>query len=331
MMATFRAGTAATIPGREPSASARRPLSSAHAAQPARERRPGGLTARVPAEAVPEITCVIPVWDTYAAMLDDAVSSVRVQELPVTVVVVDNASAEPVRLPDGAEVVRLDERVSLGAARNHGLARVASPYVVFLDADDTLLEGSLGALLAALEREPGAPAAIGEIVDATTNAPHGTHRSLARRLARRPGLLAAAHCIWSLLSLQGCALLRTEAVRGAGGYGDANSGEDWTLGASLAWRGRVVFVDAPCLLYRRSTGSPHAGALPVRLQRANARRVRERVRADRAAPAAVKRSLPVLAAAQWAALYGLRPAVKLTRALRDPRRDVPRDELYVSS
>ncbi len=60
------------------------------------------------------------------------------------IVVVDNASSTPVPELEGCEVVRAPRRLSVGAARNLGLEQVATEYVVFLDADDMLLEGDPG-------------------------------------------------------------------------------------------------------------------------------------------------------------------------------------------
>ena len=49
-------------------------------------------------------------------------------------VIVDDASRVPVQV-DGAHLIRLAENGGPGAARNAGLAAVATPYVAFVDAD----------------------------------------------------------------------------------------------------------------------------------------------------------------------------------------------------
>src|SRR5689334_22243509 len=49
------------------------------------------------------------------------------------VIVVDNASDEPIRLP-GAEVIRLPRNLG-AAARNAGVARARTPFVAFADDD----------------------------------------------------------------------------------------------------------------------------------------------------------------------------------------------------
>jgi len=52
----------------------------------------------------PRVAVVIPVWDSYVSFLAEAVASVREQRVEAEIVVVDNASAEP--LPALADVRR---------------------------------------------------------------------------------------------------------------------------------------------------------------------------------------------------------------------------------
>src|SRR5207248_432971 len=153
----------------------------------------------------------------------------------------DNAST--VRLPTlpGAQLVRLPSRCSTGAARNAGLAHVRTPYVVFLDADDLLLAGSLTALLQGLEAEHGRSVYVLSILDGSTGSRHRSPRRLARALSRFGPTFALANSVWSLLPTQGCTIMRTEDVVACGGYADSDRGEDWVLGTSLAFRGSVVF------------------------------------------------------------------------------------------
>src|SRR5436309_3350998 len=93
-----------------------------------------------PGEAV---TVVIPVWDDYVMFLAEAVESVRRNAPQAPIVVVDNASSTAVPALEGYEIVRSSRRLSAGAARNLGLEHVTTEFVVFLDADDMLLEGTL--------------------------------------------------------------------------------------------------------------------------------------------------------------------------------------------
>src|SRR4051812_11396853 len=89
------------------------------------------------------VTVVIPVWDSYVEFLGDAVESVRRNNPNAPIVVVDNASSTPVPQLSASTVVRSPRRLSVGAARNLGLEQVTTQFVVFLDADDMLLEGAI--------------------------------------------------------------------------------------------------------------------------------------------------------------------------------------------
>src|SRR5437588_12914639 len=101
------------------------------------------------------VSVVIPVWDEYAGDgLLEAIASVRRQQIPARLIVVDNASTTPLPTLGSVEVVRLEQRVSTGAARNAAVGLLETPYVVFLDADDQLIDGSLGSLLAGLDGYP---------------------------------------------------------------------------------------------------------------------------------------------------------------------------------
>src|SRR3954466_15693369 len=104
-------------------------------------------------EFEPDVSVVVPVWGDYVgSALDEALESLRAQDLSARIIVVDNAADPPLADMAGAEVVRSEERLTVGAARNRGLAEVRSPYVIFWDADDLMLPGTIRFLA---ERIPG--------------------------------------------------------------------------------------------------------------------------------------------------------------------------------
>lgn len=224
--------------------------------------------------------------------------------------VVDNASDPPVGELAGADVERSSTRLSVGAARNLGLERVTTPFVLFWDADDLMCPGILAVLEDRLTADPAAIGAAAGILEDQPRVPHRWPRRWARRLASKPMPFALVNSVWSVYPTTGATLLRADAVRAAGGFGDASSGEDWSLGVSLAFRGRLLFEETPGRIYRR-----HAGSLWEKqggradLVR-NAAAVRARLRADPAAPAALR---PVLGVLQRVAIDGLRPLRHLTR------------------
>jgi glycosyltransferase involved in cell wall biosynthesis len=266
------------------------------------------------------VTVVIPVWDGYVHFLSDAVDSVRQSAPDAPIVVVDNASTTPVPELEGCQVVRSSTRLSEGAARNLGLEQVLTQYVVFLDADDMLLAGTLELLQEQLDADAGLVVSASSILDGETGERHRTPRRFALRLAQRPRAFALANSVWSLLPIQGCAILRTAQMREAGGYADADLGEDWDLAVSLAWRGRVEVSGRFGLLYRTPRGSIQRRARTARELRASAGRVRERIRRDVAVPPWARFLLPVVAVLQLAAIHLARPLYLAGRRFVSARR-----------
>jgi glycosyltransferase involved in cell wall biosynthesis len=266
-------------------------------------------------DAQARVSVVIPVWDEYVGDgLLQAVVSVRRQPVAVRLIVVDNASAVPLPPLEDVELVRLEQRRSTGAARNASLPLLRTDYVVFLDADDRLLDGSLAALVAGLDASPQRATHTLSIVDAATGAPHRTPRRLARMLAAAPPLFALANAIWSLLPTQGCTIMRVADVVESGGYADASTGEDWVLGVSLSFRGRQSFEQRPGLLYSQSARSPGVRALPRSTLLQNAARVRDRIATDPRAPRHLGALLGAISAVQWAAACLAHPLYRSARA-----------------
>jgi len=209
----------------------------------------------------PVLTVVIPVWDEYVALLPRCLDAIQQQDTPAQLVIVDNASRTPVHAPDGAVLVKLATRQSVGAARNAGLQHVTTPYVVFADADDEVAPGSLARGIALLDKHPNAPGVFGRsLVDEQGAHRRGITPSTRYQLASRyaPPVVPL---LW-LAKFQGSitsTVLRTETVRAAGGFADSNINEDWQLAARLARHGQLVCIDRPVRIYHR-----HPDALRTR-------------------------------------------------------------------
>lgn len=279
---------------------------------------PAWLTAsdRLPHSAGNLITIVIPVWGDYVGRyLGEAIDSIRGQDMPVTIVVIDNASETRVAVPDGIKVSRLPSRVTIGEARNAGLALVETPWVIFWDADDIMLPGALRALLNRGLSDPEAVVVTGRILEALPGRRHHWPRSSTSRLAYVSPLFAALHCISSLFPTTGV-LIRADAARDAAGFADTDTGDDWIFGASLAFRGRVSFIRHCTRLYRAHDTSvsfawrsrPHIVTI--------ARDVRQRLRSDTGVPSWVRKSIPMIAALQYGVIFGVRPPARFLRRLR---------------
>jgi glycosyltransferase involved in cell wall biosynthesis len=249
------------------------------------------------------VTVVIPVWDRYVDFLPTCVSSAldRTGGAMPRVVVVDNASETPLpSLPVGVEVVRSPIRLSVGAARNLGLERVETENVIFCDSDDRLLPGATAFLMSRMQARPELVAAICRYE--SWNPDTGSRAVLERsprpivfRIAPHRRVFALANLRYNSFPVVG-GILRAEAVRDAGGFGDASVGEDWILGTLLAFRGPIEFHREPSFVRRLHEGSlwyrGHAEADYL----ARCHQLRERVARDARVPRWVKAGLPVLAA-----------------------------------
>jgi Glycosyl transferase family 2 len=264
-----------------------------------------------------EVTVVIPVWDDYVSFLPDAVESIRRNSHDCPIVIVDNASLTAVPDLPGCTVVRSEQRLSAGAARNLGIDRVQTEYVVFLDADDMLLEGTLEFLCARIAADPLLAFSATAVLDGETGERNRYPRHFVKRLVRRTRLFAFAGSIWPLLPLtQGCAIMRTSQVRESGGCADADLGEDWVLASALAFHGRVELSDRLGGLYRPTPNSLWRRGQRARDLAESAARVRERLVSDPAVPGWARAALPIIAILQLTAIYAVRPVYLRLRHLR---------------
>jgi hypothetical protein len=121
-------------------------------------------------------------------------------------------------------------------------------------------------------------------------------------LARVPALFSLLNAVWSLYPTTGATIMRSDLVREAGGYSDADSGDDWGLGVALAFRGRIGWSERPgriYLLHDRSVWARHMTAAHLRQ---HAKAVRDRIRGDLGAPRLARLMLPLIAVAQTAAI-----------------------------
>ena len=176
----------------------------------------------------PRVTVVIPTRDR-AELLAEAVASVRAQEEPARLVVVDDASrdgtaawcAGPGAGPD-LEVVRCELPVERTRARNLGLARTTTRHVWFLDDDDVLLPGALARLGDALDASPDAVLAAGAYRTFGDHGPHDRARTQlrVRRRTRRP---MWREVLWGWYAIPSASLWRADALRAAGGWDESRS------------------------------------------------------------------------------------------------------------
>jgi glycosyltransferase involved in cell wall biosynthesis len=231
-------------------------------------------------------------------MLGDLVALLRADLGPsLSIIVVDNASRVPVPVTSGAEIVRLGDRVTIGAARNAGLLLVRTPLVAFIDADDMPIPGTLRDLCARVSGETVAAAAgvLAGHPRTATQIPLPLPPLNALRLQRRRMLFAVYALARHAFPIVGPCVLATNAVRAAGGFSDADFCEDWALAAALAFRGRIALCSQPGLLCQFHEGSEITRVgTPINIARAVGT-LHARWYRDPAIPGIVKALLPLLA------------------------------------
>lgn len=250
------------------------------------------------------MSVVIPVWGDYADhRLDGALASIREQDLESAIILVDNGSDPPLKRA-GVSIVRSETRLSLGAARDLGLRAVTTPLVIFWDADDVMLQGMLGRLTELISADSGLVACGTSIINAGTGARHHWPRRWPLWLSRFPPLFATLNAISSLYPVTG-ALLRTAPAQAAG-FPDAGFGDDWVMGVSLGFRGRVAVDEHAGRYYCHGPGSV-SSRWTRRDILASARLVRHRLRTDPAIPAPIVWLVPVIRVAQHVVVRVLRP------------------------
>jgi glycosyltransferase involved in cell wall biosynthesis len=197
--------------------------------------------------AAPRVSVVIPCHD-MAATLPETLASVAAQQLDghVEVIVVDDGSTDgsgELAASLGATVLQQPASGHPAHARNTGFAAAAAPYVLPLDADDLLEPGFLAATVAALDAEPAAGFAYGDVREFGAGQPDELH------VTGEYDFVQLTH-----RNRHGSAsLVRHEAWQAAGGY-DAGVGyEDWDLWLALGHAGRHgVKAQGATFAHRRS-------------------------------------------------------------------------------
>jgi GT2 family glycosyltransferase len=130
-----------------------------------------------------------------------------------SVIVVDNGSDEPIRLP-GAEVVRLNANLG-AAARNVGVERARTPFVAFADDDSYWAPGSLARAAALLNAHPQAALLAAEVrIGSAGRLDQVSAAMAAAPLGTPPGAAGP-----SVLGFLACAVVvRRDVYLAAGGF-----------------------------------------------------------------------------------------------------------------
>lgn len=245
----------------------------------------------------PEVGVVIPAYH-MEDFVGAAIASVLSQDVAVQLVVVDDASPDATELRaraaiDGvatAAVVANDRLKGVCGARNAGLQRLRTPWVLFLDADDLLLPGALAALLMA--RRTGCSAVLGAFctVDEQGSPMDGSWAGQQaegfRRLGEPQVLTASQLARVNVMPPPGGQLLSVDALRAVGGFDEGPLAQGWSEDAELLARlaavGQISRCEAEVLAYRQRGGSlstrPGWRRQVARSRRITVRRARRRDR-----------------------------------------------------
>jgi glycosyltransferase involved in cell wall biosynthesis len=115
------------------------------------------------------ITVVVPSFN-QGQFLDDALTSIFEQDVPMEVFVMDGGSSDGtldvIRKWDG-KLAGWRSNFDSGQADaiNEGITKGTAPYVCWLNSDDWFLSGGLKTLLFELERQPHAPCVYGKVLN----------------------------------------------------------------------------------------------------------------------------------------------------------------------
>lgn len=216
----------------------------------------------------PTISLILPVY-AVEEYLGDCLDSILGQP-PATpagleVIAVDDAS------PDGCgaildaracrdprlRVVHLSENAGPGPARNAGLALAAGDYVWFVDADDQVAAGALGAVAARLQRDrPDLLLIDYEELDPAGRTAASPGRDLLRAAPAGPFVLAAQPRLIQLTMTSWSKVIRREFLAGIGLTFPEGIHEDVVLScAMLLGARRISALPRVCYRYRQRAGS----------------------------------------------------------------------------
>ncbi|HTI37854.1 MAG TPA: glycosyltransferase [Vicinamibacterales bacterium] len=204
------------------------------------------------------VSIVIPCFN-QARFLVHAMASARQSVIQPEIIVVDDGStdetSETARAA-GVTCIRQSNR-GLVAARNRGLEAASGAFVIFLDADDTLLPGAIDVGLAALTEDADRALAWGRCVMMDETGVLLPTPSPPRVLADHHAALLASNCIWT----PGAAMLRTEAVRTAGGFaGGFDAAADYDLYLRITRVHGACDHGQPVVGYRRHAANMSGNA-----------------------------------------------------------------------
>lgn len=185
----------------------------------------------------PTVSVVIPTYNA-AALLPEAVASVRAQQWPgLEIIVVDDGSTDNTEsvlnalVGDGDLRWLRQENAGAAAARNRGIAEAKGEWIALLDADDIWLPEKLAIQFAELQKHP--EAAFG-FSDVQVRLENGEERNLPTPTSSQPLLYQLLN---GNLFATPTVVVRRDCLLAVGAFDpDLRTGEDWDLWLRLSTR-----------------------------------------------------------------------------------------------
>jgi glycosyltransferase involved in cell wall biosynthesis len=183
-------------------------------------------------------------------LLRRAVESAKIAGNDVEVIVVDDAStdgtAQVCRSLSGIKYVRAERNQGVAGARNIGLFASRSPYIAFLDDDDTRVPGSLDVQIERLEANPHAGLVYSPVILADQQGiPLGR---------TEPRECPSGDIFWELLERSfiypQAAVVRRECIQAVGLFrADIPGIDEWDLWVRIAELFEFVVMPDPVAVY----------------------------------------------------------------------------------
>jgi glycosyltransferase involved in cell wall biosynthesis len=207
----------------------------------------------------------------YGKFLRECVASILAQDVPVRVLIIDDASPDD-SAEVAAELALKDDRVSVVrhttnkghiATFNEGIEWASAEYMLLLSADDYLLPGALRRAVALMDANPDVTFAFGPAIDLVNGSDQVPHSRA--NLFVRAATGGRAACVMSGVEFfefiqssdsmnvirTPTAVVRTQAQKRAGGYlPELPHAGDLEMWLRLAAHGSVGVLDAYQAVYR---------------------------------------------------------------------------------
>ncbi|WP_460451793.1 glycosyltransferase [Alsobacter sp. SYSU BS001988] len=189
--------------------------------------------------ANPNSVCVVVTTYNHAGFLRRAVESILEQTVPANeIIVIDDGSTDfPGDTIADYCMVRLirQENQGLSQARNRGVSECKSRYIIFLDADDRLLNTAIQTGLACASEYPDAACVYGGHLRILSSGP-SVQSYRAMGVDPLSDLLAG-----NVIGMHGTVLFRKEAITEVGGYDPAlRMCEDYDIFLRIAQSGAHI-------------------------------------------------------------------------------------------